>query len=72
MECPHALSFEGTPLLLDLKHPKDIKVFFINDDPRVENEVHAVFEMILSPLNVKVTYKHTRGVGNTAKFPSGG
>lgn len=68
MEYPYPLSFERAPRLLDPRHPKDIKVLFVNYHPGVENEVHAVFEKILSPLNLKATYNHTRGVGGLADY----
>ena len=68
MEYPQPLSFQGAPSLLDPIHPKDIKILLINAHDGVTSEVHAVFEKILSPLNIKATYELTWGVGEIAGF----
>ena len=64
MEYPQPLSFEEAPALLDPKHPKNLNFLLVNSHGAVENEVHAVFDKVLTPLGLNATYTLTSAVGS--------
>jgi hypothetical protein len=63
MDYPNPLTFRGSPSLLTPSNSKPLNVLLINDHWGVENEVHAMFDKVLTPLGMTANFTHVSEIG---------
>jgi len=68
MDYPNPLSFQGSPPLLDPANPKPLNVLLVNDHSGVENEIHAVFHEVLTPLGVTANITYLQAITEMFEF----